>query len=167
MGVGPIKQDPELSGTSEVPGGPPNEKFVRLRKLHARAHSNPVSAFATKILLTLIGLALIAVGLIMLFTPGQGILAVVAGLAVLSLEYAWAQRLLKRSQDRLQEARDRARAMDPKVRRRRIVVTSLSVGLVGTAIVAYLLVYDWPHLAVRTWDRLQEISRFVPELPGM
>jgi hypothetical protein len=41
-----------------------------------------------------VGLVLIAAGLVMIVTPGPGIAAILAGLALLSTEFAWAKRLL-------------------------------------------------------------------------
>lgn len=43
---------------------------------------------------TTIGGLLIVLGIIQLFTPGQGVLTILAGLAVLGTEYHWARRLL-------------------------------------------------------------------------
>ncbi|HEX6417960.1 MAG TPA: PGPGW domain-containing protein [Acidimicrobiales bacterium] len=44
-----------------------------------------------------IGVALLAVGFVMFVTPGPGIVLVVAGLAVLATEFAWAEHLLDRA----------------------------------------------------------------------
>ncbi|HET6950175.1 MAG TPA: PGPGW domain-containing protein [Acidimicrobiales bacterium] len=41
-----------------------------------------------------LGVALLALGLVMFVTPGPGIVLVVAGLAVLATEFAWAEHLL-------------------------------------------------------------------------
>jgi uncharacterized protein (TIGR02611 family) len=41
-----------------------------------------------------VGVALLAVGLVMFVTPGPGIVLVVAGLAILATEFAWAEHLL-------------------------------------------------------------------------
>jgi uncharacterized protein (TIGR02611 family) len=61
---------------------------------------------------TLAGLLLLLAGAVMLVTPGPGLLAIIAGLAVLGTEYAWAKRALE-------QARERARQAARKVRRRR------------------------------------------------
>jgi uncharacterized protein (TIGR02611 family) len=143
------------------------ERFVRLRRLHARAHSNPVTSLITKVVVTIVGVFLILIGIVMLVGPGQGILAILAGLAVLATEYAWAERLLRRVQARIHEAREKARAMDPKVRRRRIILSTLATVAAVGAVVAYLVVYDWPTIAVSSWNWLQNFSSLVPELPGM
>ena len=118
-------------------------------------------------LVTILGILLIAVGFIMLFTPGQGILAVIAGLALLATEYTWAKRLLDRARSRLEDARAKARELDPRVRRRRIIGTVVASIAVVAAVIAYLAVYGWPRYAVTGWNWLQGISSVVPELPGM
>jgi uncharacterized protein (TIGR02611 family) len=43
------------------------------------------------------GVALLSVGLVMFVTPGPGIVLVVAGLAVLATEFAWAEHLLDKA----------------------------------------------------------------------
>lgn len=42
------------------------------------------------------GTVLVAAGVVMLFIPGPGLLAIAAGLAVWAREFAWARRLLDR-----------------------------------------------------------------------
>jgi uncharacterized protein (TIGR02611 family) len=61
---------------------------------------------------TLLGLVLLAAGLVMMVTPGPGIVAILAGLALLATEYAWAEAMLDR-------VKDRARRAGEAVRRRR------------------------------------------------
>ena len=53
------------------------------------------------------GSLLVAAGLIMLVTPGPGLLAIIAGLAVLSIEFDWAERLRRHLAARARDARDR------------------------------------------------------------
>ena len=65
-----------------------------------------------RIAVTLIGVGLLLAGLAMLVMPGPGILVVIAGLAVLGTEYAWARRALR-------EAKQRAEGAAKRVRRRR------------------------------------------------
>ncbi len=43
------------------------------------------------------GVALLGVGLVMFVTPGPGIVLVVAGLAILATEFAWAEHLLDKA----------------------------------------------------------------------
>lgn len=60
-----------------------------------------------------IGVALVVGGAIMLVLPGPGLLAMLAGLAVLATEFLWAQHLLEAMKNRAGEARDAARRSWP------------------------------------------------------
>ena len=53
------------------------------------------------------GVAVLLAGIAMLVLPGPGMLVTAAGLAILALEFAWAERLLSRAVERLQAARRR------------------------------------------------------------
>jgi uncharacterized protein (TIGR02611 family) len=56
-----------------------------------------------------VGLVLIAAGLVMMVTPGPGIAAILAGLALLSTEFAWARRVLDWVRRRFAAARAEVR----------------------------------------------------------
>lgn len=60
------------------------------------------------------GAVLLAAGAAMLVLPGPGLLVILAGLAVLATEYAWAHRLLTQMRERASQAtravRERSRA---------------------------------------------------------
>jgi uncharacterized protein (TIGR02611 family) len=58
-----------------------------------------------------VGLALVVAGIILMPLPGPGLLVVIAGLAVLATEFAWARRLLD-------YARERAKRVQARVWRR-------------------------------------------------
>lgn len=62
-----------------------------------------------RLAVTLVGFALLGAGIVMLVTPGPGIVAILAGLALLATEYAWARRALDETKRRARETRDRAR----------------------------------------------------------
>jgi uncharacterized protein (TIGR02611 family) len=121
----------------------------------------------TKLVVTLVGSAVLTAGLIMMVTPGPGLLGIVAGLAILATEWDWADRWLTSARRKLQEARKAAEAMDPRVRRRRLLLTACIVVLVLAAIVTYVAVADWPDWSVSAWDRAQSFLGFLPDLPGM
>ena len=61
-----------------------------------------------RIAVTVLGLLLLLVGLVMMVTPGPGILLIFAGLAVLATEYVWAERTLSMAKDKARQARDMA-----------------------------------------------------------
>jgi uncharacterized protein (TIGR02611 family) len=62
-----------------------------------------------RVLVTVVGFALIALGLVLLVFPGPGILVIVAGFAVLATQYAWARTALEVTKTRAQRAADRVR----------------------------------------------------------
>jgi hypothetical protein len=62
---------------------------------------------AKRFAVTIVGVALLALGAAMMVLPGPGIIVIVAGLAVLATEYVWARRLLVRAKheaEKVQEA---------------------------------------------------------------
>ncbi len=54
---------------------------------------------AKRVISIVIGFTIVIFGLIMLVTPGPGVVAIIAGLAILGTEFVWARRLLKRFKD--------------------------------------------------------------------
>ena len=87
----------------------------------------------TKVVVTVVGGLVMLAGVVMLFTPGQGILAIVLGLAILATEYAWAERWLRKAREKAAEAKRRAEGMDPAVRRRRLLIAGVLVLVVVVA----------------------------------
>lgn len=136
-------------------------------RLHRRLHSHPFLSLTTKVVVTTVGVLVLVAGVVMLAAPGPGILGIVLGLAILATEWDWAERWLHTARDKAREAKRRAEAMDPRVRRRRLLIGVLAVVLVVAALAAYVTVYDWPALAVDGWDWAQSLAGWLPELPGM
>jgi uncharacterized protein (TIGR02611 family) len=62
-----------------------------------------------RVLVSVVGFGLIAVGLVLLVVPGPGVLLLGAGLAVLASEYVWAQRALNYARRQVARARERVR----------------------------------------------------------
>ncbi|MEX0881501.1 MAG: PGPGW domain-containing protein [Candidatus Saccharimonadales bacterium] len=56
-----------------------------------------------KIAIAAVGFPVMAVGIALLVLPGPGLLVIAAGLAILSLEFEWADRHLKRVRKNLEE----------------------------------------------------------------
>lgn len=135
--------------------------------MHQALHRHPATGLATKLIVTGIGLLVLGAGLVMMVTPGPGIVGIVVGLAILATEWDWADDLLHKAREKLDEARAAAGRVDPKVKRRRILITLISLLVVVAIVAAAIWAYGWPDLAVSGWDKLQSLAEWVPDLPGM
>lgn len=78
---------------------------------------NPVSAIVRfigrsgkRIAVTIAGFTVLLAGIVMMITPGPGILAIFAGLAILATEYAWAEHALDQAKKRAGQATKAATA---------------------------------------------------------
>lgn len=140
-----------------------------LKRLHAWLHRHPVTGLATKVVITIVGGLVVLAGVVLSGpgVPGPGLLVIVFGLAILATEWAWAERLLTRARRWLEAQRDKARQMDPAVRRRRIVQGLVILIVLTGGAAAYLWYFGWPDIAITGWDWVQSLSGAVPELPGM
>jgi uncharacterized protein (TIGR02611 family) len=52
---------------------------------------------ARRLMILILGVAILAAGLAMLALPGPGVLVIILGLVILATEFAWAERLLDRT----------------------------------------------------------------------
>ncbi|MFF9202414.1 TIGR02611 family protein [Streptomyces sp. NPDC014986] len=93
----------------------------------------------------IVGLAVVVTGVIMLPLPGPGWVVIFCGMAIWATEFVWAQLVLRWTKRKVTEAAQRA--LDPRVRRRNIILTS--VGLVVVAVLA--AVYLWKFGLVMPW----------------
>jgi uncharacterized protein (TIGR02611 family) len=73
---------------------------------------------AKRITVTVVGFALILLGLAMLVLPGPGLLVIIAGLAVLATQYAWAERALDTAKRKAKAAAAKARRKMRRDKRR-------------------------------------------------
>jgi uncharacterized protein (TIGR02611 family) len=55
-----------------------------------------------------VGFTVLAVGVVMLVTPGPGLLVIIAGLAILAHEFAWAAAALDKAKARAAQAKEAA-----------------------------------------------------------
>ena len=90
------------------------------------------------------GFLIVLLGIVLIPLPGPGLLVVAVGLAVLALEFAWAEQLLGRTVNRLSEAGERVRRASP--------VGQAAVALLGVlaAAASLIIAYTWdiPFLPV-------------------
>jgi uncharacterized protein (TIGR02611 family) len=90
----PVESQPEASSGRRSLRG-------RMAAVRARVRGLPGGTLLWRIGVTLLGLAVIAVGIVLLPLPGPGWLIIFAGLGLLATEYEWASRLLRRGRDLL------------------------------------------------------------------
>jgi hypothetical protein len=101
-----------------------------------------------------LGWILVVVGLALLVLPGPGMLALVAGVALLAPHYAWARRILDPLHDRAVEAAKHGVSTKSRV----LVGAAGVVWLLGIGVV-WLLSPPIPEFSVWGWD-------IGPQLPG-
>jgi uncharacterized protein (TIGR02611 family) len=103
--------------------------------LRDRMRAHPALGPAYRLVVGLVGVAVIALGIVLLPLPGPGWLVVFLGLGILATEFAWAERLLD-------YAKDRVRAWTRWLGRQRLVVKGLvgvgTMSIVAGAVAAYL-----------------------------
>ncbi|MBO1331662.1 TIGR02611 family protein [Streptomyces sp. VRA16 Mangrove soil] len=93
-----------------------------------------------------VGLAVVVAGIIMLPLPGPGWLVIFGGMAIWATEFVWAQLVLRWTKRKVTEATQKA--LDPRVRRRNIILTT-----VGLVIVAVLVgIYVWKFGFEMPWN---------------
>ena len=84
--------------------------YKAARKLRVSKEKKSMASHTRRLIVTIIGIALLAVGLVLLALPGPGILVVLAGLAVLGSEYDWAQDIFSWARKRVSRTAQRFRA---------------------------------------------------------
>jgi uncharacterized protein (TIGR02611 family) len=84
----------------------PRGAVRRLSAARDRVKRSRSGAVTYRIVVAVLGLAIIAVGIILLPLPGPGWLIIFAGLGVLATEFAWASRLLGYARQRVRRWTD-------------------------------------------------------------
>ncbi|MCX4868259.1 TIGR02611 family protein [Streptomyces sp. NBC_00257] len=143
---------PPVSGTGDKAGdvtGEVTEGVTKERALGSRApgfiKASRTLHLSWQVGVFIVGLAVVVAGIIMLPLPGPGWLVIFGGMAIWATEFVWAQLVLRWTRRKVTEAAQRA--LDPKVRRRNIILTS-----VGLVIIAVLVgIYVWKFGITMPW----------------
>jgi uncharacterized protein (TIGR02611 family) len=112
-----------------------------------RIRARPGGRLTLRIVIGLIGAALIATGLIMVPFPGPGWLVVFAGLAVLATEFPWASRVLEFAKGRVMDATGWLKRQNWPVR---IVVTLITFAVAAAIVWAALRLTTGIDLVAQT-----------------
>jgi uncharacterized protein (TIGR02611 family) len=124
---------------TQQPGHDSGSRWSWLTGLRDHVRSWPGGRLGWRIAVTVVGVAVVVGGVILLPLPGPGWLIIFAGLGILATEYEWARRLLT-------FARDQVRRWTDWVKRQprwlQVVVGVLGVAfLVGVVAAVWLVLY--------------------------
>ena len=111
-----------------------------VRRLQEQRATHKDRHIVVRVLFLVGGVTFLLAGLAMLITPGPAFVVIPIGLALLSLEFAWAGRLLDKSLDKAAAAAEKAEQTTTQER----VIAGVAVALaIGAAVVA-VIVWDLP-----------------------
>ena len=90
----------------------------------------------------LFGFLVVLAGLAMLVLPGPGLLVIAVGLGILALEFAWAERLLERTVDRMEDAAETVK----KASRAQQILLAAACAAAAVGLLVAVLLWDIPFL---------------------
>jgi uncharacterized protein (TIGR02611 family) len=115
-----------------------------VRKLRARQAEHKQRGRLYRWAFVVVGIAVLAIGVAMLALPGPAFVVIPIGLAILSLEFAWAERLLERALIKGEEARRKASEATPLQK----ALTGAAFACAIAAAVTAAILWDIPLLPV-------------------
>ena len=124
------------------PERPPEPKLVQ--RLRARQEQHKQRGRLYRWGFVVVGMSVLAVGIAMLALPGPAFVVIPIGLAILSLEFAWAERLLEGALIRGEEARRKAAEASTAQK----VLSAAAVACAAAAAIAAALLWDIPFIPV-------------------
>lgn len=124
-----------MDSVPDVDTSKPRRVARRLSSTRDRIKRTRSGAVSYRIAIAVLGLAIIAAGIILLPLPGPGWLIIFAGLGVLATEFAWASRLLGYARDQVGRWTDWVQARSRPVQ--------ALIGLVFLAFAAALAYAAW------------------------
>ena len=113
----------------------PRERPAILDKLERRRERYQERGLFFRIVWVIAAFIVLAAGLAMIVFPGPALVVIPLGLAMLSFEFCWAQRLLDKSIEKGLDAKDTATSATPRQKR----VGALGVALAAAAIASIAL----------------------------
>jgi uncharacterized protein (TIGR02611 family) len=106
------------------------EKLERWRERHSERGR------IYRVLWVVIGATVLLAGLAMLVTPGPAFVVIPIGLAMLAMEFAWAERMLDRALEQADKAQQKAREAS---RRQKILGATATALGIAAAVTAWLV----------------------------
>jgi uncharacterized protein (TIGR02611 family) len=99
-----------------------------------RLRERPTAEFGYRIVVAVIGLAVLAVGIVAIPYPGPGWAIVFLGLGILATEFSWARKALAYARERYDKVMDWFKQQGPWVK-------AVGAGLTGAVVVATLWLF--------------------------
>jgi uncharacterized protein (TIGR02611 family) len=127
---------------TETPPQRPEPKLVT--KLRAQRDQHRERSRVVRVLFVLVGFTLLLAGIAMLVAPGPAFVVIPIGLAILSLEFRWAENMLEKSLEQADKAAQKASETTRAQRMLAGVATALGVA----AVAAWAVFGDIPVLPV-------------------
>ncbi|WP_371501356.1 TIGR02611 family protein [Kitasatospora sp. NBC_00374] len=137
MSVRSDKEELESAGEAAASAEPAGRPMGSRAPLFIRR--SPALHLSWRVIVFLVGLAVVGLGIVMLPLPGPGWVVIFLGMGIWATEFEWAQRVLRWTRRKVAEAANRA--MDPRVRRRNLVITAVVLVLIAAAAGWYLWRY--------------------------
>jgi uncharacterized protein (TIGR02611 family) len=110
----------------------PRPKLIERLELRRATHRERHLVF--RFLFGVTGAVILAAGLVMLVTPGPAFVLIPIGLAMLSMEFVWAERLLDKSLEQAAKAQQKAAETTATQRVLVAVATLLGIAAAGLAV---------------------------------
>jgi uncharacterized protein (TIGR02611 family) len=110
------------------------ERLARRREEHVRRGK------LYRVLFVLCGVVVTIAGVAMLALPGPAFVVIPIGLAMLAMEFTWAEKALEKALEQADKAQEKARQASPLQKRLSVAATVLAIA--AAAVVA--LLYDIP-----------------------
>jgi uncharacterized protein (TIGR02611 family) len=133
-----VATEPAEKPPAEEPS--PAEKPSLVDRLQSQRERHLQRSKPMRALWVLAGFTILAAGVAMLVTPGPAFVVIPIGLAILSLEFAWAETLLQHAIERAEMAKQKASETTATQRVLSGVATALGIG----AVLAWALLGDIP-----------------------
>jgi uncharacterized protein (TIGR02611 family) len=138
--VDAVTAEDDTAGPERAPERPPVPRPRLVARLEAQREAYRERSRIVRALFVVAGFTLLAAGIVMIVTPGPAFVAIAVALAILSLEFAWAEKLLERSLEEAAKAQRRAAETTTTQR----VLTAIAGVLAVAAIAAWWIWGDIP-----------------------
>ena len=113
-----------------------------VQRLEAQRERHRQRGFLVRMLYTIVGFTVLIAGLLMLVLPGPALIVIPIGLALLSLEFVWAEGLLERALAQAENAKRKAQ----ETTRTQRVLGVVAAAVAAAAVIVWGVLADIPLL---------------------